>query len=138
MNNMYLKEHYNDCDKLLVNFIDDEYCESFNVSDLIEDFLDEQFIAYNHAPSGNHIFINLMGVKSIDVSKKEEQNTFEESKKENERLKFELDRYKEMVNKYRYDTNEILYAIETRSKFDMDDVEVKVKDMLKNDGKVYD
>lgn len=63
---------------------------------------------------------------------------FGKLKRENKRLKDELDRYQEMVNSYRYDTNEILYAIEHRSNFDMDDVEEKVKDMLENDGKVYD
>lgn len=63
---------------------------------------------------------------------------FKKVKQENERLKNELTRYQEMVNKYRYDTNEILYAIENRSQFDVDDVKAKVKDMLENDGKVYD
>lgn len=63
---------------------------------------------------------------------------FGKLKRENKRLKDELDRYQEMVNSYRYDTSEILYKIENGSKFDIDDVEVRVKDMLKNDGKVYD
>lgn len=63
---------------------------------------------------------------------------FRKVKDKNEKLEAEVDKYKEMVNRYRYDTNEILYAIQNRAEFNMKDVESKVKDMLNNNGKVVD